>query len=460
MLGRMRSAMLVAVLSLSACGGPSGEDPPAPSPAASSEETAPPPDEARAPGPPEVAAPEAPPVDLLQSVATDLAVSSAYRGQAAQLPRLVDGSLETAWNSESGDLAGAWIEVRLPAGAAVTSIAMTAGFTHRTDRADLFTGNHRVARVRVLRDGAEVGVYALDVESRELQTLPVEGPGGVYRLEIAVTRPGTNASWREICVSELRVMGRAPDARDNERWPRFAVGQLPAPRSAEPPDRAAIAAAHRQQVISIERAWRDYEVRSHGLDNTTGVDESDDVELRELDRVRSGVLERVAAFVEPVDQAAADALRRRAATPHGIAVGLGYDHARLEKRGMDLQAIAAGMEAVTELVGDDEARCRWARAHAGLRVLRLEHAATNAWYLIEYNGEYGVDDSPAESRRQGRVDEMRDALSAIGRAWSSNAAGSVARLRRLDRSALPDDGAEFDALSAQLDRAQAACGWR
>lgn len=455
----MRVATSFAVLLLWACGGSSGAEPP-PAPVAT-DEAAPQADEAPTSAEPaEVAEPEAPPVDLLQSVATDLAVSSAYRGQAAQLPRLVDGRLETAWNSESGDLSGAWIEVRLPASATVTSISMTAGFTHRTDRADLFTGNHRAARVRVLRDGAEVGAYALDVESRELQTLPVEGPGGVYRLEIVETHPGTNASWREICISELRVMGRAPDAREDERWPRFAIGQLPAPRGAEPPDRAAIAAAHRQQVISIERAWRDYEVRAHFLDNTTGVDESHDAELRELDRVRSGVLERAAAFVEPVDQAASDALRRRAATPHGIPVGIGYDHARLEKRGMDLQAIAAGIEAVTELVGDDEARCRWARAHAGLRVLRLEHAATNAWYLIEYNGEFGIDDSPAEGRRQGRLDDMRDALSAIGRAWSSNAAGSVNRLRRLDRSALPDDGSEFDALNAQLDRAQAACGWR
>lgn len=455
----MRVATSFAVLLLWACGGSSGAEPPPPPLA--TDEAAPQVDEAPTSAEPaEVAEPEAPPVDLLQSVATDLAVSSAYRGQAAQLPRLVDGRLETAWNSESGDLSGAWIEVRLPASATVTSIAMTAGFTHRTDRADLFTGNHRVARARVLRDGAEVGAYALDVESRELQTLPVEGPGGVYRLEIAETHPGTNASWREICISELRVMGRAPDAREDERWPRFAIGRLPAPRGAEPPDRAAVAAAHRQQVISIERAWRDYEVRAHRLDNTTGVDESHDVQLRELDRVRSGVLERAAAFVEPVDQAASDALRRRAATPHGIPVGIGYDHARLEKRGMDLQAIAAGMEAVTELVGDDEARCRWARAHAGLRVLRLEHAATNAWYLIEYNTEFGIDDSPAEGRRQGRLDDMRDALSAIGRAWSSNAAGSVNRLRRLDRSALPDDAPEFDALNAQLDRAQAACGWR
>jgi hypothetical protein len=141
---------------------------------------------------------------------------------------LVDGSLETAWNSRTGDLTGAWIEVRLPDDATVTSIGMTAGFTHVSPRADLFPGNHRVARVRVLHDGAEVGTYPLDPELRTLQSLPVTGGGGVWRIELAELRPGTRTDWQEACVSELVVMGNAPGARVGAHRPVLSIGTLAA----------------------------------------------------------------------------------------------------------------------------------------------------------------------------------------------------------------------------------------
>lgn len=173
-------------------------------------------------------APVGPPIDLLHAAPAALATSSAYHDDLAQVAALVDGSLETAWNSRTGDLTGAWIEVRLPADATVTSIGMTAGFTHVSPRADLFPGNHRVTRVRVLRDGAEVGTYPLDPELRTLQTLPVAGGGGVYRIEIAEVRPGTNTEWREACVSELVVMGHAPGASGGASAPSTAIGTLPA----------------------------------------------------------------------------------------------------------------------------------------------------------------------------------------------------------------------------------------
>src|SRR5690606_2983215 len=119
----------------------------------------------------------------------------------------------TAWNSRTGDLVGAWIDVALPADARVASIALTAGFTHRTERADLFEGNHRVTQVRVLRDGTEIGAFDLDPTSRELQSIAVSGPGGTYRIEVAGLEPGSRETWRETCISELRVMGHAPVAR-------------------------------------------------------------------------------------------------------------------------------------------------------------------------------------------------------------------------------------------------------
>lgn len=78
-------------------------------------------------------------VDLLHAVEADVAVSSTYRDQRSQVDALVDGDLETAWNSRTGELVGAWIEVRLPESAQVTSIAMTVGFTHVSGESDLFT---------------------------------------------------------------------------------------------------------------------------------------------------------------------------------------------------------------------------------------------------------------------------------------------------------------------------------
>lgn len=182
--------------------------------------------------PPAVPADDAP-VDLLHAVPTAVAVSSAYRDDVEQVSRLFDGDLETAWNSRPGDLAGAWIAFRLPDGASVTSIGLTAGFTKVTERADLFTGNHRIARVRVTRAGETLVEHALDVGSREVQSIPVEGGGGDYRIEIVEVAPGTREGWRETCVSELRVMGRAPDARPDRYRPLAAIGELPALPTAE-----------------------------------------------------------------------------------------------------------------------------------------------------------------------------------------------------------------------------------
>lgn len=175
--------------------------------------------------------PRGEPVDLLRATSTEIAVSSAYRDDPGQAAKLVDGDLETAWNSRTGDLEGAWIDVSLPEGATVTSIELTAGFTHRSATADLFEGNHRVSRVRVLREGVEVGAFDVDPTSRALQSIPVHGAGGLYRIEIAAVVAGSRAEWREACISELRVMGHAPGASAGTTTPRVAVGALP---TAEP----------------------------------------------------------------------------------------------------------------------------------------------------------------------------------------------------------------------------------
>jgi len=172
--------------------------------------------------------PDAEPVDLLRAVPTAVAVSSAYRDSDAQAANLVDGDLETAWNSRTGELAGAWVALRVPADARVTAIEMTAGYTKVTERADLFTGNHRVARVRVTRGGETVAEAALDPESRQLQAVPIEGGGGGdFRVEIVELVAGSRDDWRETCISELRVLGHAPDAEPGRHAPRTAIGALP-----------------------------------------------------------------------------------------------------------------------------------------------------------------------------------------------------------------------------------------
>jgi hypothetical protein len=70
--------------------------------------------------------------------------------------------------------------------------------------------NPRVARVEISRDGVVLREAALDVENPGLQTLPVSGRGGRWSVRVREVRPGSRPAWREVSLSELRVMGRAP----------------------------------------------------------------------------------------------------------------------------------------------------------------------------------------------------------------------------------------------------------
>lgn len=149
------------------------------------------------------------PVDLVHHLGLVLSVSSTV-GNGRDLPaHLIDGDLNTAWSSRTGELAGARVSVSLPDDAEVTAIALTAGLT-RTTPQDLFRMNPRVARVEISRDGVVLREAALDVENPGLQTLPVSGRGGRWSVRVREVRPGTRPAWREVSLSELRVMGRAP----------------------------------------------------------------------------------------------------------------------------------------------------------------------------------------------------------------------------------------------------------
>ena len=165
-----------------------------------------------------------PAVDLLHAVPSELRVSSVYEDETDQVERLVDGDLETAWNSASGDLVGAWIEFVVPEAARVGELRLTAGYTKLTERRDLFVGNHRIERIRVTQDDELVVEQTLDVEERGMQTVPIGRSGGRYRVEITAVREGTRRGWREVCISEFRVSGQADNARPGGFSPTLGVG--------------------------------------------------------------------------------------------------------------------------------------------------------------------------------------------------------------------------------------------
>ena len=104
------------------------------------------------------------------------------------------------------------LTLTLPAGVRVRAIGLTAGYTKETASRDLFTGNRRIETV-VIRHGDERWEGALDVEDRALQDIPVDGGGGEWIVELREWVEGDRPDWREMAVSELRVLGELGDAQ-------------------------------------------------------------------------------------------------------------------------------------------------------------------------------------------------------------------------------------------------------
>ena len=398
------------------------------------------------------------PVDLLRAVRTDLAVSSAYRDRITQAAALVDGDLETAWNSRTGDLAGAWIEVRVPASAQVTSIVLTAGFTKRSGQSDLFTGNHRVTSVRVSRDGQAAGVFPVDPESRELQSLPVTGPGGTYRIEIAAVRPGTRASWREVCISELRVMGTMQGARAGQRYPRLAMRALPAPRP-EPGtgDRAALDRRTRDLTLRLAREWGALN-REEGLRRRACMlDEEDQRAAVELRARRHRFLIELAELVEQVDEARGDGLR---AAAFARAEQSSWDAEFLDRG--DHELVASGFRAVADWLASDETRCRWVSADALVRLGRAADDVRALNHRCEHLDMDYPDGAPREVERECRVTErlvtrLEELESGAGR--SLRTAAPRIRALQLPQLSTARAGEEWAGLLAALELARTSCAW-
>lgn len=153
------------------------------------------------------------PVNLLAHRSTTINVGSTVANRAIKPEHLVDGKLDTAWNSKTGDLVGAWLVVRLPADAKVQSIKLTAGFTKVDPKlGDLFTENPRIKKLRITHDKTVVE-KELDIANRGLQEIAIAGGGGDYKIEVLAVEMGTKKDWRETCISELEVWGTADPKR-------------------------------------------------------------------------------------------------------------------------------------------------------------------------------------------------------------------------------------------------------
>lgn len=173
-------------------------------------------------------APPLPTVNLLLHTDAQITLSSRVDNPRDYPEHLVDGKPSTAWNGKTGDL-NAWIEVKLDPRVHVTAFEITAGF----DTGDLFEKNHRISKLRVEHDGALVQDLALDPTERHPQRFSLDRPGGTIKLTVLETRPGTNRAWKEVVVSELKVLGTAPPEvfRAVSKLPKMSV----APGSAPPP---------------------------------------------------------------------------------------------------------------------------------------------------------------------------------------------------------------------------------
>ena len=181
-------------------------------------------------GSPVRADPAPPPqVNLLTKVSTVVAVSSTVANKAIVPAHLVDGDPTTAWNSRTGQLVGAWLAVRIPAGATVSSIKLTVGYTKQDPKlGDLFTENPRIKRVRVTHGTTQVD-KTLDIANRKLQEIAISGGSGDYRIEVLEVEPGTKKDWKEVCVSELEVWGTLSTPAPGHVSPVVRVGSLDPP---------------------------------------------------------------------------------------------------------------------------------------------------------------------------------------------------------------------------------------
>lgn len=149
-------------------------------------------------------------VELVRGGAVAVRVSSKVANRKILPEHLVDGDLATAWNSLTGELAGAWIELLPIDGAEIHELRMTSGFTARGPKNEnWFTMNPRITKLHVTVDGVAAPDLVLDPAKETLQAFRVEAKKSV-RLDVAGVVMGSKKQWREISMSELEAWGSAP----------------------------------------------------------------------------------------------------------------------------------------------------------------------------------------------------------------------------------------------------------
>ncbi|MFO0742462.1 MAG: hypothetical protein U0270_41695 [Labilithrix sp.] len=184
-------------------------------------------------------------VDLLHWTPAEVCVSSNVKNPRDYPQHLVDNKRETAWNSKTDDLVGAYVSFAVPAETHVKRIELSAGFDKSGPQGDYFVMNHRITKVQVFAlgntekpwDGVEgaLGDFTLDPNERRPQPIPIDKPGGVFVIRIVGVVAGTKKEWRELALSELHVMGDpGPRRLSHARMPDVSIGRYASPMTAPP----------------------------------------------------------------------------------------------------------------------------------------------------------------------------------------------------------------------------------
>lgn len=216
---------------------------------------------------------------------------------------------------------------------------------------------------------------------------------------------GTRSDWRELCVSELQVLGTA-----------------------------------------LLREWGEYERGLYRGNQDTGTPRPDPQEIVAFRATRGRLLRRVYELVQDNDAARADGVR--------AAIAREDTYYRASAPSREVDALDGAMSAVAEWLGDDAARCRWARAHAELRLLRVEQQMRSHLYFAEVEGE----SLPADdARRAAAIENALPRLERLRRTFQSNPRGAAAALPALSLPSGAADPPDVAALGAQLDAVAARC---
>ncbi len=193
--------------------------------------------------------------------------------------------------------------------------------------------------------------------------------------------------------------------------------------------------------------WTEYERSLYSANQDTGTPGPDPQEIVRLRATRGRLLRRAFELVEDIDAARADGVR--------AAIAREETYYRASAPSREVDALDGAMSAVAEWLGDDAARCRWARAHADLRLSRVEHQMRSHVYFAEVEGE----SLPASAARDAAaIEHALPRLERLRRTFEANPRGAAAALPAVRLPAGAADAADVTALGAQLDAVAARCG--